>query len=143
VDRYIWHETVNTQHTRRSFLSEIAPDVLATVQGWLADYEFGFDLPGGYRCNINNRSEKCLQAEVLTPSGIRLCVIGVANHSRCGAPLWANLQGDPATRPGEPWCGVWLDPVGQAADPDAHVWLGDFERRLAWAFLEKKIYAVR
>jgi hypothetical protein len=138
TDRYIWHETINTEHTRRSFLSEVAPDVRAIVAGWLASGD-AFDMPGGYRGVIMYRSEKCLQAEILTPEGVRLCVIGVANNSRCGAPLWARLNGDPGAKPVEPWCGAWLDPAGQAADPFAYDWLGDFERCLAWAFLEEKV----
>lgn len=134
MDRFIWHETIQTQHTRRSFRSEVAPDVLAAVTDWLA--RDAFDLPGGYRCVVVYRSEKCLQAEVYTGSGVRLVVLGVAAHARCGAPLWARLEGAPEAKPAEPWCGVWLDPAGVAADPDAYQWLGDFERCLAWAFLE-------
>lgn len=132
-ERYIWHETVQTQHTRRSFRSEIAPDVLATVTGWLGSDLIA--LPGGYRCVVMSRSESCLQAEVWTPHDIRLCVIGVAVRARC-AVLWARLHGDAATKPAEPWCGVWLDPTGLIADPEAYHWLGDFERCLAWAFID-------
>jgi hypothetical protein len=133
-DRYIWHETIQTQHTRRSFRSEVAPGILATVGGWLKSDSI--ELPGGYVCRIVYRSAHCLEAEVLTPAAVRLVVVGVASHTRCGQPLWERIGGAPTTRPAEPWCGIWLDPEGLAADPAAYVWLGDFERCLAWAFIE-------
>ncbi|HVW10884.1 MAG TPA: hypothetical protein VHC90_19995 [Bryobacteraceae bacterium] len=132
-NRYIWHETIQTQHTRRSFLSEVAPDVLETVREWLKSE--AFDLPMGYRCVIVYRSEHCLEAEVYTGNGQRLVRIGVAAHARCGTPLWRRLQGAPGAKPAEPWCGIWLDYPGLIADPAAQQWLGDFERCLAWAFL--------
>jgi hypothetical protein len=43
-DRYIWHETIQTQHTRRSFLSEVAPYVLARMREW-ASRGTGFACP--------------------------------------------------------------------------------------------------
>jgi hypothetical protein len=133
-DRYIWHETIQTQHTRRSLLSEVAPDVLEMVREWLKSD--AMDLPGGYRCVILYRSEHCLQAEVYTQQGVRLVVIGVASHARCGQPLWLRLDGESERKPAEPWCAAWLDPAGQQADPAAYHWLGDFERCLAWAFID-------
>lgn len=84
---------------------------------------------------VTYRSEKCLEAEVYSPDSVRLVCIGVAMHSRCGQALWVRLNGLAGAKPDEPWCGAWLDPEGQAADPEAYMWLGDFERCLAWAFL--------
>jgi hypothetical protein len=37
-----------------------------------------FRLPGGYECVIAYRATHCLQAEVYTPSGVRLVEIGIA-----------------------------------------------------------------
>ena len=133
TDRYIWHETIQSQHTRRSFLSEVAPDALAKVQDWLkADR---FPLPGGYECVVTYRATHCLQAEVYTSTGVRLVEIGIADHPRCGQPLWVRLGGADDARPQEPWCVASLDPAGAIADPGAYKWLGDFERCLAWAWL--------
>ncbi len=132
--RYIWHETIQTQHTRRSFRSEVAPDILEMVSGWLASDLM--ELPGGYRCVVMYRSGHCLQAEVHTPAGVRLVAIGIAAHARCGQTLWVRLEGKPDAKPAEPWCAVWLDIEGITTDPDAALWLGDFERCLAWAFLD-------
>lgn len=135
-DRYIWHETIETQHTRRSFLSEVAPDVLAAVQQWLkADR---FDLPGGYECVITYRATHCIQAEVYTPAAVRLIQFGVADHPRCGQPMWVRLGGATDARPQEPWCAASIDSAGTAADPEAYRWLGDFERCLAWGWLAGK-----
>ena len=135
-DRYIWHETIQTQHTRRSFLSEVAPDVLARMHEWLESDRFG--LPGGYECVITYRATHCLQAEVYTPYGVRLIEIGIADHPRCGQPLWVRLGGAPEARPYEPWCAVSLDPAGMVVDTEAYHWLGDFERVIAWAWLTSK-----
>lgn len=74
-DRYIWHETIQTQHTRRSFLSEVAPEVLTMVRNWLdAD---AMNLPGDYRCVIVYRSTGCIEAEAYTSAGVRLVRFGV------------------------------------------------------------------
>ena len=134
-DRYIWHETIQTQHTRRSFLSEIAPDVLEQFRIWLkAD---AFSLPGGYECVILYRVRHCIEAEVYAPNGIRLIRIGVADHPRCGQPMWVRLGGAPDARPQEPWCVASIDQAGAKTDPEAYQWLGDFERCLAWAWLTR------
>lgn len=134
-DRYIWHETLETEDTRRSFLSEVDPAVLRTVQGWLQWDRF--DLPGGYRCVITSREQHCLRAEVHAGQ-VRLVVIGVAAALECGQPLWESLGGLPGARPQEPWCVASLDPLGLATRREAYRWLGDFERVLAWAWLEGK-----
>lgn len=136
TDRYIWHETIQTQHTRRSFLSEVAPDVLKTVRAWLAADRFA--LPGGCECVVTYRATHCLQAEVYTASGVRLVEIGIADHPRCGQPLWVRLGGAQDARPEEPWCAISLDHEGMVVDPVAYQWLGDFERCLAWAWLTSK-----
>lgn len=138
--RYIWHETIQTQHTRRSYLSEVDPSVLETVRNWLkADR---FELPDGYECVITYRATHCLQAEVYTPTGVRLVEIGVADHPRCGQPLWVRLGGAEDARPEEPWCVASIDPQGAVADPEAYKWVSDFERVLGWAWLTgKEAYA--
>lgn len=135
-DRYIWHETIETRHTRRSFLSEVAPDVLAKVREWIKSDLI--HLPGEYECVITYRATHCLQAELYTPTGVRLVEIGIADHPRCGQPLWVRLGGAPDARPQEPWCAASLDPLGCAADPEAYKWIGDFERVLAWAWLTRE-----
>ena len=136
-DRYIWHETIQTQHTRRSFVNEIDSGVLATVRAWLAAGD-AFDLPGGYRCVLVQRSARCIEAEVYTPGGVRLIRIGVADHAHCGQMLWERIGGAADAKPAEPWCAASMDADGVIADPGAYQWLGDFERCLAWAWLESE-----
>jgi hypothetical protein len=66
---------------------------------------------------------------------------GVAAHSRCGAKVWRLLTElpsplpSPPERPRAPWCAVRLMP-GMVQHPDAWDWLGDYERRIAWAWLQ-------
>lgn len=131
---YIWHENIQTHHTRRSFISEVAPEVMKTFREWLAKEQF--PLPGGYQCRIVARSTHCLEAAVYTPSLLPWIRIGVANRPRCGHPLWVRLGGVPDARPREPWCAVSLHTPGAQIDPEVYPWLGDFERCLAWAFMD-------
>jgi hypothetical protein len=73
---------------------------------------------------------------------VPLVTIAVAAKSKVSARLWSELQrpipgsspaaGDP---PRAPWVAARLYPT-LALDPDAAVWLGDFERCLAWAWIE-------
>jgi hypothetical protein len=91
TERYIWHETIQTQHTRRSHLSEVAPDVLAYLRRGLA--QDSIPLPDGYRCEIVYRSAHCLEARVLTADDVPLVHFGVAARPRCGQPLWERLGG--------------------------------------------------
>jgi hypothetical protein len=135
-DRYIWHETINTQHTRRSYLSEIAPHVLATIQSWLANDQFA--MPGDYQCRIVARSADCLRAIVLTADGVALVRIAIAAHNRCGLPAWRWLGGVEGAEPETPWCAATTLPEGAIADPEAYKWLGDFERCLAWSWLTRE-----
>ena len=133
MDRYIWHETIQTEHTRRSFLSEVAPDVLAKVRSMLEANQFV--LPGGAECRVVWRVQHCLEVEVYTTLGNRLVRIGIAIVAGCGDALWERLGGAVGAQPSEPWCAASLDARGLETDPEAYLWLGDFERCLAWAWL--------
>lgn len=71
-----------------------------------------------------------------------LVTFGVAKRRRQGRDLWAMMVAQhgarPGTRmPGEPWCAVALHPA-LALDPEADAWLGDFERCVAWTWIEQR-----
>lgn len=134
---YLWHATIQTGHTRRSFRSEVAPEIIELVGGWLKSDHFALPPGGGYECVITRRVSNGLLAEVRNGQGTRLVEIGVANHSAFAAELWEHLGGAPDARPHEPWCAVSLD-AGLMEDPAATEWLGDFERCLAWAWLAEQ-----
>ena len=76
------------------------------------------------------------------PSEI-LISMGIAGRARCGAEIWRTLHQvaalpcvtSPDHQPRAPWCGIVLEPA-LSRHPKAAKWLGDFERCLAWAWLE-------
>jgi hypothetical protein len=71
--------------------------------------------------------------------------IGIAAKSRCSAKLWQMLHNhampgipvktDINAPPSAPWCAARIE-GGLAHYPGAAAWLGDFERCLAWAWIE-------
>lgn len=149
--RYIHHVTLTTGACGRSWRHEISPEamhvVAAMLDAVLVEREVGIpatDPP----CTVSVTAEgRCMIATVYGPDYQRmrtpLATFGVAAKARCGAPLWRVMHhhavGVIATRederPNEPWCAVRLEP-GIAIHESAAHWLGDFERCLAWAWLD-------
>lgn len=158
MTRHLAHITLTTGHSRRSWRREVGDDTIALLQPLLADVLAGRQVAvpgdvGDYTLSASGAG-RCLIATVWGPpvaeaGGARppVVTLGVAGHSRCGATLWRLLHDSPRppavmpemaiTRcPPEPWCAVRIE-VGAALCPDAMAWLGDFERCLAWAWLER------
>ena len=149
---YIHHLTITTGHTRKSYRNEVASDIIDTLQATLSAAIAGQlpPLPGdlsGYHLSAGAVG-RCLMATVWAPPKAvpsrptPLVTIGVAARSRCAADLWGRLvESHPAplqpAMPDAPWCAVQLQP-GIMSDIGAMGWLGDFERCLAWAWLERQ-----
>lgn len=160
--KYIRHLTLNTGHSRDSLREEVGEDVIEACRDLIADclvsrlYE---PIPAVQPdCVLNaTREGKCL---IATVSGlfagdrgeyagelqrIPLVTVGVAESARCGATLWRalhagrepELQTQRDNPPPAPWCAARLEPGlnFQLFAPAAH-WLGDFERCLAWGWLD-------
>ncbi|CAL8981524.1 hypothetical protein RHODGE_RHODGE_02851 [Rhodoplanes serenus] len=150
--RYVEHVTMTTGDVRRTLRSEVADRDVAVCSALLRrvlsrtvsastvpiprrpGYSLGGRAAGG-----------CMAATVWAdgPPSVVIATIGIATRSLCGARLWRDLHRygsgpvvtDPAWCPPEPWLAVALE-RGIVAHVDATDWLGDFERCLAWAFLE-------
>lgn len=165
AERYIHHITLNTGHARASYRSEIHPGVVEILRPLLERALTGehTPIPGvtpphtltGGVCG------RCISLTVWAPPlsplafpgaasvadrPVPIAEIGIAPHSRCGTRLWRSLHetgerlgGGIATDiercPPEPWVAAALD-AGIAQHMAAAHWLGDFERCLAWAWLE-------
>lgn len=92
------------------------------------------------------------------PPSELLLSIGIAAHERCGAAVWRTLHQvglpagsllpppnlrsageyrmtDPDHQPRAPWCAAAME-MAIIDHPDAMQWMGDFERCLAWAWLD-------
>jgi hypothetical protein len=144
---YVHHLTIDSGHARRSWRHEIEPAALAASRALL---QRALTAPDGAPVPLPvplqryhmaaSAPGRCLVAVVSADDGgqlLQLITLGVAPHSRCGATLWRRLmQGDAAQPPPPaPWCAVRLHPH-LAAELDAAYWLGDYERCIAWAWLD-------
>lgn len=150
---HLHHLTITTGHSRRSWRHEIEPEALAASARLLSD---ALTAPIGGRIHLPVQPAGCeLQ---VTPHGrcllgsvwhgdAPIVTFGVASHSRCGAGLWRLLCSGarvtdggrhlhPERAPQEPWCAVRLE-AGIAMVPDVAAWLGDMERCIAWAWLDR------
>lgn len=99
-------------------------------------------------CGVQGR---CLGISVFGPpvggKPALIAYIGIAPRARCGSMLWRNLHnffGEHINAsvladepPPAPWCGVVLH-IGAVLYPKTMKWLGDYERCMAWAWLERQ-----
>ena len=149
--RYIRHITLTTGHVRDSWRQEISDEALAACADLLAqvaaDPSQMVSIPGFSDYYLSGQpGGACWVGTVWTGSpSVCVVTIGIAAHSRCGASLWRELHRwgqtpvvtDPERCPAEPWVAVALD-EGALTHLDAMEWLGDFERCLAWAWVESR-----
>ncbi len=147
---YINHITLSTGHLARTQRADVTDATIKTLRPWLKsaiESEDPYPLPG----ELGSRQGFAMSASVDRAGLIchvghqdagQLVTFGVATRSRQSAELWAWLcaqygSAEALTAPGTPWCAVALHP-GLLMRPDAGAWLGDFERCIAWTWLEKK-----
>lgn len=155
---YLNHITLSTGHTRRSNRDEVSGETMARVAPWLAalvDAGNQMRLPVASLADYSGHAAVMDGGLIVTISGPApsdgpmagkappLVSMGVARRSRHGAALWPLMTGPvmPTALPGlqqpdEPWAAVAIWPT-MAMYPDAALWLGDFERCIAWAWLER------
>lgn len=147
---YLNHITISTGHTRRSPRAEVGDDTIKALLPWLQtaiDHQDDYPLPGplGARdgfvmsASIKGGGLICHVGQMQTGP---LVTFGIAARSRQSGELWAWLcaqygSADALTAPATPWCAVALHPAFmQQAGMSA--WIGDFERCVAWAWLNKE-----
>lgn len=155
---YLNHITLSTGHTTRIQQGDVSGETLARVGPWLAVLvESGqpAPLPVSSLADYSAHAAVLDGALIVTISGPPpldgpmagkappLVSIGVANRSRHGTVLWPLMTGPVMPkakpglqRPGEPWCAVAIWPT-LALYPAATQWLGDLERCIAWAWIDK------
>lgn len=158
MSKYLNHLTLSTGHTRRSERAEVSGETLARVGPWLAALvESGqpAPLPVSGLADYSGHASVFDGALVVTISGAALAdgpmagkppplvTVGVARRSRHSAALWPLMTGPvmPKAKPGlqgpaAPWCAAAIWPT-LALYPDAVSWLGDLERCIAWAWIER------
>lgn len=150
-DRYLRHVTITTGDVRDTYRSEVSDDAIRVCRELLDAAIEGED--DGVRVPIPNMpgitmaayatSKDCLLT--LMREDLPLVQVGIATHSRAGASLWrvlteVNHGGAPIKVdrcPPEPWVAARLEPGIVTCSPDILMMLGDLERCLAWAFIER------
>ncbi|KQZ81860.1 hypothetical protein ASD64_08860 [Mesorhizobium sp. Root157] len=153
---YLWHVTLDTGHRRQSYrpeASQIAIDAVdlelrRALRDGVAEIRLGAEagtIPV-YRLKASN-SGPVLLATILRDIGkqdVPLVTMAVAPKSRGAAEIWRALHDgrddipyDPDSIPPAPWCAARFE-AGIEQDLRAATWLGDYERLLAWAWIEGK-----
>ena len=140
---YLTHATASTGHSRRSYRSEVADDVVEAVKSWLPDLMAG--RPRGVlhdryavRCEWSNGKSIGFVVsrldDLMRP--VNIVRIAVCRHSKRAAPSWQFVGGKGAP-PRVPFVAADLltDNI-EAADLMALPVIADFEQCLAWAWLE-------
>lgn len=144
------HLTLDTGHTRVSFIGEIADEALAAVSPLVAPgrHLLPVDMGGWPTPSVQVTSQPGAALATVFRGRAPLVMIAVAADEPGGDMLWDVLVAGAATiarrdptlapmppRPSAvPWMAVRLLPGMLRYPEDAH-WLGDFERCWAWAWL--------
>ncbi len=153
---YITHLTINTGHVSRIQPGDVDGEALARVRPWLfALVDAGGEpmpLPVAALAGYTAVAVVEDGALIVTVYGQRddqvvghslpLVSVAIARRSRHASELWplmTKMPGVPVKtglkRPSAPFCVVAL--LGPLAfDPGAQQWLGDFERCIAWAWID-------
>jgi len=142
------HITLNTGHTRVSPRSEVVDDVVASLRPVIAQLLQGeqVGIPATnttLTAEIPDTSGHNLLAVVWDSKEQPLVLVGIGVSE--ATPLWEELHRSslsalatsPDSPPEEPWCAARLEPAA-IVNPAAMQWLGDFERCLAWAWIERR-----
>jgi hypothetical protein len=143
VDRrpHIWHVNLQTNKSYRSHRADVTDAAVETLRPLVAaDGEFDIPNIDGRKLWVT-RSGKLLLATVQAETPI--CTIAVAAQTVGADRLWQMLHENIklATRadylpPDNPWAAIRTE-IGLADHPADIEWLSDFERCLAWTWLEK------
>lgn len=146
--KYINHITLSTGHLARTSRADVTDGTIKALRPWLKaalDYGDPYPLPGplGVRdgfvmsASVEGGGLVChVGHQVDGP----LVTFGIAARSRQSGELWAWLCAQYGSRealiaPETPWCAVALLPA-YLVQHGVSVWIGDFERCVAWTWLE-------
>lgn len=145
---FITHVTLNTGHSRSSPRSEVARETLVAIKMHLAAaLEHPALIPGNPPpdgCTLIGFENGPHMVATVQRGDERLVTIAVATRSRGAAEVWELLHDTHPVHalkterqkvPPAPWCAVRLE-AGLDRHPAAWHWLGDYERCVAWAWIE-------
>jgi hypothetical protein len=150
--RHLEHVTLNTGHTRRSPRSEAADEV---VRGLAVGLDRAIatkarePIPGFALFSYSVTALGGAAMVTLWREAAPVVTFGVAADAKDSAKLWRLLhQGgagkhatNPERPPAAPWLGVRMEAGAASTPPDDLLWLANFERCLAWTFIERRALA--
>lgn len=134
-----FHVTLQTGHASRSYRQDVSDHTIATLRPLVcADGEY--EIPGVAARKLRvTRTGRLLFATILAEDPI--CTLAIADRSVGADRLWEMIHErtkaatDPSRPPAAPWCAARFEP-GFTAYHEDPAWLADFQRCLAWTFLE-------
>ncbi|ACB95443.1 hypothetical protein [Beijerinckia indica] len=141
VDRRpsILHITLHTAQSRRSYRQEVDDATIALLRPLVqGDGDYEVPMIPDRRLKVT-RSGRLLLATVMAETSI--CTIGIADQTVGAQKLWqilhegVKLATTQDRVPVSPWCAIRLE-SGIADHPEDAQWLPDFERCLAWTWIE-------
>lgn len=149
------HVTLSSGHVRLSPRAEVGGDVVATLKPIIARALQGSQVPipgyPGYTMRLDASGDCCVVTvfaqlrDTATPDPEPVVTFGVASHPSCSDRLWRLLHSnfhlfrtDPRKPPAAPWCAAMLHPAALALRHESPEWIADFERCLAWAWIEQR-----
>jgi hypothetical protein len=133
-DQTLCHYTIDTGHGRDSPRSEVSPDALAVCRALLRLGTHRLPIPGGYSVRVE-RNGPWLAATVLGARGAPLVSLHVVRDP-VGLRAVLDASGCRPVAPITLPAALVETLPGLALDASATEWLGDFERCLAWAWLD-------
>lgn len=139
---YLMHVTIDTGHGRRSYRDEVNDAVVTLLRQQIAEMLAGMPVETHPGYTLTGTSAGAALLATVTGRVGALATVAVAANGKVSMRLWEELRNPPpgmtpavGDPPQAPWCAVRLYPALKL-DPEAAAWLGDFERCLAWAWIE-------
>lgn len=141
VDRrpFIWHVTLRTGHSSRSYRQDVNDAAIGALHPLLrADGEYAIPGITDRRLWVT-RTGRLLLATLMAETPI--CTLAIADRSVGAQKLWQMIHTgtetatDPGRPPRAPWCAARME-SGLADHLDDTKWLADFQRCLAWTWIE-------
>lgn len=137
------HLTLTTGHVRQSSRSEVSYDAIAALRPLLASGERALPASPGYLLQVTIDGSALMATVRLgwhadtETQRVPLVTIGVAPDTTALYAFRQLYRGRVDAVREAPACIVDIHPT-IALDPGAAEWLGDFERCLAWAWVERR-----
>lgn len=148
---HLHHITVNTGHSRRSERGEVSDDIIRIMRQWLDDMSAGgvraLTNNGNVACRLGRHNGKMAEFVVSIGHGAQTDALRfvVCRHSKYKAEAWT-LAGGQGNPPQTPFLAVKLlmpeaEMMTLGASLEDIFMLGDFERCIAWAWLDRGFQA--